>query len=245
MLLRAVDGLRGTVVDLDTGKRVPKVIELNLERGYVKAYYVIQQDDNHPEREVIRRDELGRPEWYEAAGRFKLLPPPPSIRTPAPGSPKVVLGADYCGICRSPLTLPGDDLCPRCRAKERGQRNRFVVERLNTPFLDRKCANCTRLAVWSVADEVAVSPEQSKGSRYYWERGMTVGRRYYCDSCYRPARLLDPRGEVIEDLGYAGPDVAPAWMLDSKSPDLEKIVRQGRVVGGGPGIGEKATLEIA
>ena len=201
MLLKAGDGLRGTVYDLDTTRRVPKVIEINLERGYLKAFYVVRQDDEHPEREVIRRDGAGTAEWYEASGRFKLIPAGPATRRSA------VLGAPCCARCRSPLTLPGDDLCPRCRAQERGQSNRFLVERLSTPLLDRKCGECSRLAVWAVADEVVVSPE--KIGPVLYERGMTVGRRYYCNGCYRPARLLDSKGEIVKDFRYAGPDAPP------------------------------------
>jgi len=218
MLLTAQAGVRGTVYDLDTGKRVPKVMELNVEQGYVRAYHVVEQDDAHPEREVIQRDTLGEAEWYEASGRFRFVPAPllvapcagrqDSLSSCSARKPDL-LGALNCTRCKSPLTLPGDDLCPRCRAADRGQRNRFVVERLTTPLLDRKCSCCYRLAVWSVADEVEVSPQKGSGEEkeMLWERGMTVGRRYYCDGCYRPARLLDPKGEVMRELRYAGPDV--------------------------------------
>ena len=91
------------------------------------------------------------------------------------------------------------------KATDGGQRERFLVERLTTPLLDRKCEGCSRLATWAVSDEVAVTPDNS--SKLLWERGMTVGRRYYCDSHYAPARLLDSRGEVIQDFRYAGPDL--------------------------------------
>lgn len=199
MLLKATDGIRGTVYDLDTGRRVPRVIDLNLESGYLKAYFVVRQDDRYPEKEEVRKDAAGNYQWYEAHGRFRFVPAPV-----APPGRTGLSGAPYCALCRSPLTLPGDDLCPRCRAGERGQRDRFLVERLATPLFDKKCAECARVAVWSVADEVGVSPE--RGGEYLYERGMTVGRRYYCDSHYRPARLLDPGGEVIHDFRYAGPD---------------------------------------
>lgn len=200
--IRAEDGFRGRVIDLDTGRRVPKVIELNLERGYLRAYEVIKQDDERPEREIIRRSAAGEPLWYEAYGRFQFFPG----EAKAGGTtPRVVMGAPACARCRSPLTLPGDDLCPRCRAADRGQANRFVIERLTTPLLNCRCAECTRIATWSVADEVEVTPARS--GRYLYERGMTVGRRYYCDRCYRPARLLDPKGEIVADFRYAGPDV--------------------------------------
>lgn len=199
VLLKAEDGVKGRVYDLDTGRRVPKVIELNVERGYVKAYFVVEQDDAHPEREVVRRNLLGEVLWYEAHGRFKFVP------LDAKTTARVVMGAPTCARCRSPLTLPGDDLCPRCRAEDRLQRNRFVVERLTTPLLSCRCETCSRLAVWSVADEVQVTPEMK--NRCLYERGMTVGRRYYCDRCYRPARLLDPKGEVVANLSYAGPDI--------------------------------------
>lgn len=199
MLLRATDGMRGTVYDLDTGRRVPKVIELNTDRGYVRAYFVVRQDDAHPEREEIRKDSAGDYEWYEAFGRFRFVPA--EVK-----APKIILGALKCGKCSSPLTLPGDDLCPRCRAAERLQRNRFVVERLTTPLFDRRCQSCSAVASWAVADEVEVTPEVT--GRVLWDRGMTVGRRYYCSHCYRPARLLDSKGEVVKDFEYAGPDLS-------------------------------------
>lgn len=200
MLLTAESGLRGRVFDLDTGRRVPKVIELNTETGYLRAYRVVVQDDRHPEREVICTNADGEQEWYEAHGRFRFVPTNNSITPPV----RVVLGAAVCSCCRSPLTLPGDDLCPPCRARERGQRNRFLVERLTTPLFNCRCLVCSRLATWSVADEVDVTP--ARQGQYLYERGMIVGRRYYCDVHYQPARLLDDRGEVIRELRYAGPD---------------------------------------
>ena len=199
MLLKATDGLRGTVYDLDTNRRVPKVIELNEELGYVKAYRVVEQDDEHPEREQISRDDAGEPEWYEAAGRFKFMP-----ATRREASRRITLGAPRCARCRSPLTLPGGELCPRCKAADMGQRNRFIIEKLATPLFDCKCEVCSKLAVWSVADEVEVTPIKSGG--YLWDQGMTVGRRFFCNDHYEPGRLLDHRGDVIMDFRYAGPD---------------------------------------
>lgn len=198
MLLRAADGLRGTVFDLDTGRRVPKVFELNLETGYIKAWFVVEQDDQHPEQEKLQRNSSGEARWYEAHGRFRFVPAPAA----APQR-QIAVGAPRCALCSSPLTLPGDDLCPRCRAGERSQKNRFLVERLVTPLLDRKCFGCSRLAVWSVSDEVTVSPEQH--NRALWSRGMTVGRTWWCDFCYKPGRLLDDKGEVVEQFRYTGP----------------------------------------
>lgn len=191
--------MRGTVWDLDTGRRVPKVVELDVERGYVRAFAVVVQNDARPDREVVRKDALGRPVWYEATGRFKFVPADAVVIFP-----RTVLGAPQCIRCGTPLTLPGEELCPRCWAADRGQRNRFLVERLTTPLLDVRCEKCSRPASWSVADEVVVSPEQH--NQRLWDRGMTVGRRYYCDLHYRPARMLDRKGEVVEEFNYAGPD---------------------------------------
>lgn len=201
MLLTAANGVRGTVYDLETGRRVPKVIELNEERGYLKAWFVVRQDDEHPEREEVRKNAAGEHEWYEAHGRFRFVP----AELVAPKVRPDLSGASSCVLCKSVLTLPGDDLCPRCRAKERGQRNRFLVERIATPLFDQKCQECSKVATWSVADEVGVSPERH--GRNLWDRGMVVGRRYYCDSHYRPARMLDAKGEVMGDCEYAGPDM--------------------------------------
>ena len=206
MLLQATTGIRGVVYDLETGRRVPKVFELNTERGYLKAYSVVAQNDTHPEQEVVRRNQAGEAMWYEAVGKFRLVSVAPGALGAVSSPTK--LGAPFCSLCRSPLTLSGDDLCPRCRAAERGQQNRFLVERLTTPLFNRKCQSCSRTAAWAVSDEVEVSPEVS--NRKLWDRGMTVGRRYYCAGCYRPARLLDPRGEVVGDCAYAGPDLLPS-----------------------------------
>lgn len=141
--------------------------------------------------------------------------------------PKIVMGAEYCSLCNSPLTLPGDDLCPPCRAKERGQKNKLLVERIVNPLLDRKCCQCSRLASWSVSDEVAVTPQMTAGSlmpvgrnqqgklvfrkgKVLYDRGYTVGRRYFCSWHYRPPRLLDSKGELVSTWDEAG-GVRPQW----------------------------------
>jgi hypothetical protein len=199
MLLHVQSGFRGTVIDLDTGKKVPKVIWLNTDTGELEAYQVNALGEEIP-------DLNGNFLTYRAKGRFRFIPREDKGRK---GHLKITMGAPRCALCPSPLTLPGDDLCVACRAKERGQRNRMKVERIQNPLLDRKCCKCSRLATWAVSDEVDVTPELGSKPSGVWGdrkgkvlylRGAMVGRRYYCASCYTPPRLLDPRGEVIQDL---------------------------------------------
>jgi hypothetical protein len=61
----------------------------------------------------------------------------------------------------------------------------------------KKCFGCSREATHAVGDEVVVSP-QVKGNIAY-ERGSSVGRRFYCDWCYKPPRILDSKGEVMRE----------------------------------------------
>lgn len=190
MILDSKSGLRGRVFDLETGKRVPKVRYLNTDTGYLEAYRV-------NDREEIVHDALGKPQWYAATGRFVFR------EECVPERPSVKLGASKCSLCPSTLTLLGDDLCPACKAKDRGQKNPMKVTKLTTPLLDSHC-HCGRVAVWSVADEVTVTPQQHKGKLY--SRGATVGRRFYCDRHYQPPLLLDSKGEIMQELEAIRPE---------------------------------------
>lgn len=187
MIYHAQQGFRGKVVDLDTGRVVPKVIWFDDVRGELEAYQV------GSDGKVLRHEIDGDYLTYKVRGRFEWLPEVAKCTT------KIVMGAPQCARCNSLLTLPGDDLCPVCRAKDRGQRNKMVVERLTVPLLDVQCEECSRQAEWSVGDEVEVTPQLRK--RWLYVRGQTVGRRYYCSFHFQPPRLLDAKGEVIEDLG--------------------------------------------
>lgn len=197
MLLEASRGAKGKVIDLDTGREVPKVRWLNLDvtPNALEAYAV---DD----KGRIKKED-GHYVTYTARGRFAFVPR--EVRT---DPIRVEVGAAKCSLCPSVLTLPGDDLCPSCRARERGQRHNMRVDRLLNPLLDHKCNECSRLAEFVVSDEVIVSPVMSVAGRLgylsqkkvAWERGMTVGRRWYCSWCFKPPRLVDPKGEIIADV---------------------------------------------
>ena len=198
MRLYATQGVRGKVIDLDTGREVRKVIWLDLDCGELEAYQTDILGD-----EI--KDVWGRKLTYRAKGRFSFIPWQGELFSRNVGTSPITptaQGAPYCSMCGSPLTLPGDDLCISCRTKQRVQRWRPKVERLTTPLLDKKCCNCSRLAVWSVADEVEASP-QKLGKRLF-ERGATVGQRFYCSFCYKPPRLLDTKGEEIRELDTMG-----------------------------------------
>ncbi len=197
MRLYASQGARGRIIDLDTGKFVPKVIWLDLENGELEAYRI--DGNGQPVS-----DGNGNLLTYYAKGRFRFETV--RVRESKNGSVPIS-GAPKCVKCESVLTLPGDDLCPACRAKDRGQRNRFVIERHLDPLEVRPCdGRCGRLAVYAVSDEVTVTPEskvidwQGRKTRALFDRGATVGRRFYCSFCFKPPRILDARGEVIQEL---------------------------------------------
>lgn len=196
MILRACQGIRGRVFDLDTNEEVLYVIELDVDPtthfGTLEAYY----SDKNGKKKVVD----GQIMTYRAKGRFKFVP------TPAQKSPKIVMGALKCAKCSNELTLQGDDLCVRCRAKERGQKNKMVAKPIATPLFDCKCEKCSRVATWCVSDEVEATPQIAKGKfknrfgNVLYDRAATVGRRFYCQWCYQPPRLLDDKGEIVKDL---------------------------------------------
>lgn len=203
-LLRQLDR---AVYDLDENRVVPHVIWVDVEAGLIEACF--PDSFGRPSR-----DRDGAINTFTARGRFEVRqkqgPTPakrPLSESPV-SSPKE--GAPRCVRCPSTLTLPGDDLCVVCRAKDRGQRNPMRVEKITDVLAPHKCNNCMRQAVWQTADEVEVSPLVDTRKevvafgvtirRPTFERGATVGRRYYCDFCYRPPRILDAKGEVIREL---------------------------------------------
>jgi hypothetical protein len=192
MLHSATPGIRGTVIDLDTGRPVPgRVIWLDLDKGELEAYRWNQASG-------YLCDVNGNYLTYRARGRFRYLPaaaPAPAIR----------LGAPHCVKCRNPLTLPGDDLCPACNAKDRGYKGIGQA-----PDLSGRCcyAGCSRSATWQVADEVEATPVLGKGTMprsrrsgiILYPRAATVACRAYCDFHFQLPRLLDARGEVIKQF---------------------------------------------
>jgi hypothetical protein len=162
------------------------------------------------------KDVNGATLTYKAKGRFKIarIPLEPTTQTDRTLHARSVrdsTGALNCARCSSPLTLPGEDLCAACWAQDRGQRHRMKVERITVPMFDKKCEKCSRLASWSVGDEVEVSPESGRclGRAVLFTRGSTVGRHYFCDFHYRQPRLLDRTGEVVELVGVG--NQRPGW----------------------------------
>lgn len=202
MILNAADGIKGKVVDLDTGRVVRGVKLLNTDTGYLEAYHV---DANGKPK----RDAGGRLlPTYQAVGRFRFEP---ADGNRMPVKLPVQLGADRCAKCGSSRTLLGDDLCPTCRAVERGQKHRMRAEPLTNPLEDHSCHECTRRASWCVSDEVAVTPQAGKfaSASALFERVQVVDRRWYCSWHFKPPRLLDARGEEIAEVG--DDKVRPQW----------------------------------
>jgi hypothetical protein len=67
MLLHAESGFRGKVIDLDTGKPVPKVIWLDTERGELEAYKTTSEGK-------YIRGLNGEFITYKARGNFRYIP---------------------------------------------------------------------------------------------------------------------------------------------------------------------------
>lgn len=229
MLLHVEQGARGRVFDLDTSREVPKIISLDFSQcaptvlthgsgasktvydglGIVEAYRVgpdgREQGEETPDG--------WRWHTYRARGRFRWVP----AEAPKPVA-KLIMGAPKCAKCGSELTLRGDDLCPPCRAVDRGQRHKMRAERVDDPFAAHKCEQCSRQATWTVSDEVETTPlvtgvkelvvrgrtvlvtARSSRRRFAWDRAAVVDRRYYCDRHFQPPRLLDAKGEVMQQL---------------------------------------------
>ncbi len=185
---------RGKIIDLDTQQEVRAVKWFNTDKGVLERY------ETDADGKLVS-DEHGNLSTEVLKGRFLFVPRDAAV-------PSINYGAARCARCPSTLTLPGDDLCPPCRARERGQRHNMRVERLENVLLDRKCMGCSRLAEFMVSDEVLVSPILQRagqlgiwsGKKVTWERGMTVRRRFYCAWCYRPPQIVDARGEVISQV---------------------------------------------
>lgn len=195
MWLHAEQGFRGTVVDLDTGQPVRKVLRIKDTMDELEAVAVDGAGN-------AVKNAVGDEKTYRAVGRFRFVP------RPGNATPKVLLGAPACTKCGSVLTLPGDDLCSACKAKDRGQRHKMTAERVSNLLLPRKCEQCSRQAVWSVSDEVNTTPEAGgkltiRGRKFrgvYYARAAVVGRRWFCEWHFKPPRLLDARGEVVQEI---------------------------------------------
>jgi hypothetical protein len=186
MRFHAQQGYRGEVIDWETGNIVPKVLWLDLDTGELEAY----QLDPHGN---ILTDSNGNLLTYQARGNFRFFPREfREKKLPA-------AAALACVKCTSPLTLPGEELCPRCFLADRGKPLRDPP--VGSP-LRRPCEVCEEPASWCVADEVPVSPVLHRG--FLFSRGATIGRRYYCVRHWQPPRILDARGEVMEVEEAAG-----------------------------------------
>lgn len=200
MRLEAAKGFRGRVFDLDTGREIPKVLWVDTGSGEFAAL----QTGARGEPLV---NAAGECLTYRGVGRLKVLQ-----RQPDGTTRTVRMGAPACAKCRSPLTLPGDDLCPLCRGADR-QVKAFQPKhrRVTDPLALVKCDRCDRPATWQVADEVEATPELASGLRPWGGRGrmlfaraQTVAQRFYCSWCWRPPRLLDARGEEVRSFDDVG-----------------------------------------
>lgn len=178
MRLYAKDGVRGKLIDLDTGKPVPKVVWFDTETGEFQAYQTGADGQ-------ILRDAQGDYLVYLARGRLRFFPEdkPRAVRLPCPDP--------------EPVTKP-----PRRTSKD---------ERLDAWMLGiLPCSHyaCTRTAEWAVSDEEPAAPQIV--DRMAYTQATIVNRRFFCAFHYKPPRLLDHKGEVVEEFAEAG-GVRPQW----------------------------------
>lgn len=196
MRFEAAD-FEGIVFDLDEQRPVRRWVWVDTDAGVVEA---IQEDaDGRP---VFGEN---GPITYFGKGRFDCRLRPRKQQC-APGTSDSPDGPQRCGRCPSAMVLPGDDLCAVCRARQQGRDIR--IEHIESVLAQRPCDNrCGRPATWSVMDMTAVMPvagwhrtEQSKWQKALFKRSSMVGRRWYCQFCYQPPRILDAKGEVMTVL---------------------------------------------
>ena len=229
MKLHAAQGFRGRITDLDTGQVVRKVIWFDPDKGELEAHQVDAYGESLTDgfgnylTYTARGNFKYEPFVNTNQGQARQMRGRDTV-TPTNGLPRTkipLLGAPVCALCGSPLTLPGDDLCAVCRQEQTGPKGRFRVERVVDVLGKHRCCGrtpmgmqCSRLATRSVSDEIQASPQEgaAPGSvkldegvfrlprRVLYDRGATVGRRWYCDWCWEPPRLLDARGERIQDI---------------------------------------------
>lgn len=133
-------------------------------------YEAFRLDSN--QQDGIRRDEKGTPIRYR--GRTEL---------------KFIQGETLRTKEESPISVSGN-----------GAKRFSSGERLPVPIFSCKCqhSNCNRIAEWLVSDEIEIEPEVVNGRKY--SRAKTVGMRYYCSWHYQGPRILDEKGEIIEQI---------------------------------------------
>jgi hypothetical protein len=176
MRITAQSGLRGKLIDLDTGEEVKKVIWFNLQEGSIHAYCVDKFGN------LIKADN-GDFKVYWARGKFKFIP-----------SPNTRL--QTCSVSGASTI---DCKCDSCRGRISKAVQKTV--KINTPILSDRC-QCGRLAEFSVSDEVSLAPVRS-GNRYY-VRAKCIGVFKYCSWCYKAPKLYDSKGELISTWEEAG-----------------------------------------
>ena len=208
MILHSQQGVRGKVIDLDTGQSVRKVIWLDQEKGELEAYKV---DQLGKEQKDINGDYI----TYRAKGRFKFV----STFTDSCNNRTSTnqLGAPTCAKCFNPLTLLGSDLCAFCNAADKGYKaserfQSFRVKKISDPLARYPCQHkgCSSWAEYQVSDEVPATPAVTKPvtvkgfKTSLWDRAAVVGRRFYCSFHFQPPRILDAKGEIVKELEEAG-----------------------------------------
>ncbi len=174
MIFKAADGIRGKLLDLDTGEVIPKVVWFNDQDGTFEAFKVDQRG------EVLRGHDGGAVVWWGKGNlRFVQDAQPGKVLAP-----------------RKPKSFPSEK-APRQKVRQKHRR-------LSVKLFNADCEHyaCLRPAEYAVSDEMDLPPLVAGGRR--WARAKTLKVHYFCAFHYQPPRILDGRGEVMSEWEEAG-----------------------------------------
>jgi hypothetical protein len=168
VILRAKDGVRGELRNLDTGQIIPKPKWADLETGEYEAFRLDATGS------VCRVN--GKPVTYRGKARRLFFTPTANF-------------AKHVSRPTAPV--------------KREVRQRY--QNLPVPLFSNYCEHyaCGKVAAWMVSDEVPMPPEIGPDGKKYL-RAQVVGVRYYCSWHFKPPRILDNKGEVVQELHEAG-----------------------------------------
>lgn len=145
MIFRAKDGVRGKLIDLDTGKEIPKVIWFNDADGTFEAFRVDQSGE-------VARAPDGAPLVWWGRGNLKFVQ---------------LLAAR--AVQAGALQSPKQKILPPARKRQKHEHLRLPL--LDA---DCQHYACLRPAEYAVSDEVELPPLLARGKRWARAKTVAV-----------------------------------------------------------------------
>lgn len=175
------DGVRGLLVNMETGKPIRAAIWADLDTGEYEAFKV-------DEKGAIMRDNRRVPLKYTGKARLSFIPTQKTSLT---------------GLMKQASSQPKPQSAPRSTGKIKYEHIEDFV------LLKIPCEHygCIRIAEWLVSDEMETEPVLKDKKLY--PTAKTVDMHAYCSWHFQPPRIVDEKGEVvevIEDAGGVRPD---------------------------------------